>query len=106
MSLRPLTDAELRSAYARGWRASWPVTFEEAMRDEVIAKIVETIARNVPALTRKNQSERHTGFKPKPQPINTGLSSLHIPRIRPMFSKPIIGLDQKRKASGERDNDD
>jgi hypothetical protein len=103
-----LTETQKRQAFARAWHVSWPVDYDEAMKNEVIAKIVETIARNVPAMNRRN-TERNAGLNIF-RSATGNAAALHcderspsprIPRQRPI----LFGLDQKRKAAGERDDD-
>lgn len=103
-----LTDSQKRNAFARAWRKSWPVDYDDAMKNEVIAKIVETIARNVPAMNRRN-AERNAGANLYRKATSDAAArhcderspAPRIPRQRPI----LFGIDQKRKASGERDDD-
>lgn len=83
------TDEEMRQAWTRCKRATWPSTFEEAMADALLSRLVRLNALHPPYRARR--------AAPVPPP-RTG-HSLPLPGIRPGY------VDRKRAAAGDRDDD-
>jgi hypothetical protein len=86
------TDAQLRAAWALLRRHTWPQTFEAAMDDPVLGRLVRMEALHKPA--------PHTPAPQRPQPAPQA-----PPRPMPQFVPPPGYVDIKRRASGERDDD-
>ena len=70
-----------RAAYVREapYRPSWPKTFAEADADPIISRILDILARKVPALTRKRADRGLVGI----DAVST-LRKLAEPQDRPI----------------------
>lgn len=87
----PLTTEQLRAAWVVRRRADWPTTFDAAMADPLLQRLVRCMAMGMAqAATRRSATARPAPTRrpapPQPQPQ-------HQP------------LDRKRLAAGERDDD-
>lgn len=89
------TEQELRNAYAhhRARRpADWPETFEEAMADATLSRLVRITAMHPPRPLRQQVA------------FTAGLVNAvrHTP---PRHPRPAPAIDRKRAAAGEREDD-
>ncbi len=94
------TDAELRRAFAMAYRVSWPPAYEDAMRDPVVSRLVEMVARYSPAIARQGRQERPTlatmlrdaakGLHASPEVVK-GKAGPMVSPVQP-FSKPGVEL--------------
>ena len=84
----------LRAAFERQrpYHPTWPATFEAAMQDPVISRLIDIYARHVPAYSRKSADRLRIGWN---GPV----------RVESKQIKPPI-FDQKRLASGEKPEPD
>lgn len=89
-----LTDAQLRAAWEIVRRGTWPATFEEAMEDAVLSRMVRMTAQHPPVHAPAPTPA------PRPQPTPQAPA-----RPMPHFQPPPGWVDIKRRASGERDDD-
>jgi hypothetical protein len=98
-----LTDDQIRAAYERRRRPSWP-GFEQAMAQRGFALQVMTDAwsheRAKQAFVDKQQQRawRQRTVVPQTLPKETPVQASLIPAHAPL-------MDRKRRASGERDDD-
>lgn len=58
MATRPPTQLELEAAFRASRDSSWPGTFEEAMRDPILAQLVTLRARAAAATAWRPPSHR------------------------------------------------
>jgi hypothetical protein len=92
-----LTEQELRAAFERlrgSKRTTWPATFEEAMQDRLLARLIALNAKHPPRATvRQARGSINPASAPRPQP-------------RPWRgpAQPAE-IDRKRAAAGDRDDD-
>lgn len=89
------TDAQLRAAWAKVRRANWPATFEAAMEDPVLSRIVR--------MTALHPAPRPVAAPAAPQPVATQTHRHAAPRYHAELQPGFV--DFKRRASGERDDD-
>jgi hypothetical protein len=86
-----IPESQLRAAWARLHRDTWPATFEGAMADAVLSRLVRLHALH-PAAATPPQAQ------PEPRHHTR-------PAIRPYTSPPPGFVDHKRAAAGDRDDD-
>jgi len=112
------TPESMRRVYAREreHRPHWPATFEDAMKDPLVSRIIETMALHVPAVTRRRADRWRIGVN--------GRRELIAPELEPADDSPAaivrasnpypadgfkrvqaVGVDLKRRASGEKDDE-
>jgi hypothetical protein len=102
--LRPRTEptqAELVAAWQycrRSRHTTWPATFDEAMADPILSAVVRLNAKHPPKPVRAAINA------PELQPLHQAQQQSSRPAWRPAPSR-APGLDRKRLASGERDDD-
>lgn len=89
-AVRTCSDEELRAAWIRIHRASWPATFEQAMEDPLLSRMVTLAAKHPPRA-------RVVPFDRKPRPADW--HSIALPGFAPGH------VDVKRLAAGDRDDD-
>jgi len=93
------TEEELRHAWRHCRRPTWPETFEEAMADELLSRLVRLNAMHPPRANRKPLDTRPHVHVAAPAPR---------PRIQPAATlrpgQPGL-FDRKRAAAGEREDD-
>jgi hypothetical protein len=91
-----LTEQELRAAFERlrgSKRTTWPATFEEAMQDRLLARLVALNAKHPPRATvRQARGSINPAVAPPPNP-------------RPWRGTAAPYVDRKRAAAGDRDDD-
>jgi hypothetical protein len=75
------TEQELRLAWRHCWRNTWPASFEEAMADALLSRMVRITALHPPC-------PRRPAAVPRSTPIR----------------RPAV-FDRKRAAAGDRDDD-
>lgn len=93
------TEAQLRAAWARIRRHTWPATFEDSMKDAICAALVRMNALHPPAPARHVSS---VAAAPAPAAAHPSAA----PRRMPMPVAPPPGyVDHKRAAAGDRDDD-
>jgi hypothetical protein len=85
------TEAELRAAWSRCRRHKWPPTYEAAMADPVLSRLVRLNAKHPPTQPRLGGSV-------------SSAPSLHRPAIA-FRTRTQSALDRKRAAAGDRDDD-
>jgi hypothetical protein len=86
------------------YRHHWPKTFEAAMLDPVVSRILVLLSRHVPAFGRRHVERSQLGLTP---PVReTTYSSIAYPTIPPRVTKQQPGIDFKSRAAGERDEPD
>jgi hypothetical protein len=84
------TDEEMRRAWTRCKRETWPATFEEAMADPTLSRLVRITAMHPP------RAHRVRAVEPvRPEPAQRPLP---LPGIAPGY------VDRKRAAAGDRDD--
>lgn len=99
------TEEELRSAWVhctRRARSPWPATFEEAMAHPTLSRLVVLTAKHPPRALRRHAAP------PPPHQVRARLFDPKPP-VREQQSLPLPGMsrgiDRKRAAAGERDDD-
>lgn len=83
------SPADLHAAWERSRRATWPATYDEAMADATLSRIVRINAL-------------HPAPRITPAPAITAARRV---RAWQPPALPTGGIDRKRAASGERDDD-
>lgn len=91
MAALKLTEDQLRAAWLARRRRDWPPTFEGAMDDRILSRVVR-----IEAQLRAHQCA------PSAQPARH--HHAQRPALPALPSKPPV-LDHKRRAAGERDDD-
>lgn len=86
------TSEELLAAYERSRKANWPATFDEAMADPVLSRLIAIAAKHPPRAARPPAVQQAPSMHPARTP------GTWRPTSRPVF-------DRKRAAAGERDDD-
>ena len=109
-----VTDDQLRAAYERRRRDSWPSTFEAAYADQWYRRLISVEAychvRRLEALAAYNQRRDTMRAQARAQGACHGRSSAtpsaptKTPRGQAQLSL-LPSMDHKRRASGERDDD-
>lgn len=97
-----VTDAELRQAFVVCRGRKWPATFEEAMADDVRARIITACAHGLHDKARRTAVPTCTAPLPQ-QPLVP-----HWPPKAASFGARRAmpaGQDRKRAAAGDRDDD-
>ncbi len=89
---REYSDQQLRAAWSRCKRPSWPETFEAAMADPTHSRIVHLHAW---LMARPNKAKGAPAA-----PLDTP-----PPAPRPRFAAPPGYVDHKCAAAGDRDDD-
>lgn len=89
MAARVFTEEQLRAAWQARRRSNWPETFEEAMNDRCFSGLVRIEARLNDNRSKTAQAVRRPTSNP----------------LIPIPQTPIV-MDAKRRAAGERDDDD
>lgn len=100
------TDQQLRDIYRREQphRVDWPRLYEDGMRDPVIRRLVDMLTRRqVPAFGRRKAPRggltlRDPVYRVTPAETPQELGGVKYP--------PKRELDQKQRASGEREDPD
>lgn len=90
------TVEELRRAWHHCRRATWPATFEEAMADALLSRLLRLNALHPP------RSQRKPVETPRQQ---RGVEPAAHRRAQHCLPGMPPGLDRKRAAAGERDDD-
>ena len=102
-----LAPEALQAAWASLYKPTWPATYEAAMQDPVLSRMVTTAARHpAPAVPPVRQG-RTTSAPSMPLPAMrsaTKTPAAHRPAPQPR-ELPEGCIDRKRAASGERDDD-
>lgn len=93
------TEVQLRAAWARLKRTTWPDTFEEAMQDPVLGRMVQIGAKHPPPRTRHYAAAAIASPLPTPYPTAAPARPLRT------FTPPPGYVDRMRAAAGERDDD-
>lgn len=110
MTLPPIPEATLRATYTREQphRHDWPQLYEQGMRDPIIARIVDMLARRqVPAFGRRRADRVGVRLKPGPDPVYVITPAETPPGIPGAVSYPKARklapgeIDRKRAASGD-----
>ena len=113
MNQADLTDEQLRAAWQARRRADWPATYEDCMRNPVYECLVrlhaihgERIVRR-PAIEQALPPEAEFGrFEPVVRRPRARPTKTKPPRRTPRRDLPAApAFDNKRAASGERDED-
>lgn len=91
------TEAQLRAAWARIRRATWPATFEASMQDAICAALVRMNALHPPAPIR------HVSSGPAAPLAAATPTQLPARRVAPAVPPPGY-VDHKRAAAGDRDD--
>lgn len=91
-----VTDAELRQAFALCRGRSWPKTFEEAMADDVRARLITACAHGL-----HNKAARRAAAPVCTTPLPQQPLVQHWP---PRRVDPQHFVDRKRAAAGDRDD--
>lgn len=87
------TQEELHATWLTCRRSTWPETFEEAMADPLLSRLVRLTWAHPPRTQAQQPAVRRT----------VGIAnSIHRPQI---FPRGPAVLDRKRAAAGERDDD-
>ena len=86
------TEETLRRIFAREWRHSWPASFEDAMQNPIVSRLLDLYARHSPAINRQTIVKKFM-FAPDMQF-----------KTRGKYSRSEGFIDQKSKAAGERDD--
>jgi len=87
-----ITQADLQTAYTLRRRADWPATFDQAMADPLLCRLVRAEAlRRAQALQDRAQ-----------QAANKPAQQVRLP-APPVTPRP--SFDCKRAAAGDRDDD-
>ncbi len=84
------TDNELRAVWLAMRRPTWPATFDEAMADPLLSRLVRLTAKHPPQAVRKG-----LGLPTTPPPAHRA-----GPQHRPLPAR----FDCKRAAAGDRDD--
>lgn len=95
--MRSPSDSDLRAAFRRSYRASWPADYDEAMQNPVICAVVACVARQIPAINRMSVPRAPWPFRVPRASVDCGEAG-HPNKPRP--------LDRKQLASGERPDPD
>lgn len=92
--MKPIPTDTLRAIHAREWKARrWPESFEACAADPIISRVMDILARHVPAYSRRDADRARIGWN---GPV----------RLTPPSSPPAPNtLDIKRRASGEKPED-
>lgn len=88
------TQEELRSAWLRCRKPSWPRTFEDAMKDALLSRLVRITALHPARMQRKAPHQVQPTLVPRAPERST----------QPMPG-PAPGFDRKRAAAGDREDD-
>ena len=91
-----VTDAELRQAYVLCRGRKWPATFEEAMADDVRARLITACAHGL-----HNKAARRAAAPVCATPLPQQPLVSHWPARR---ATALALFDRKRAAAGDRDD--
>lgn len=91
------TEAELRAAFQHHRRASWPATFEAAMQDPLLSRLIRLQAKHPPKAQRVGATD-YRAMRSAGVPAAKAVGASPWPARRP-------ALDCKRLAAGDRDDD-
>lgn len=82
--MKPIPTDTLRAVHAREWQARrWPESFDAASADPIIARVMDILARHVPAYSRRDVDRARIGWNDPHR----------------------VTLDNKQRASGEKPED-
>lgn len=101
------TEEQLLEAWQRRRRPDWPATFEEVMLSPNHACLVRLEARLTArgVQTSPTVRQRPTVERPEPPPADKGAPTAPA-RHAPIARRTAPTFDNKRLASGERDDDE
>lgn len=92
-----VTPELLRKAWQQRRRHDWPACFDDAMADPMLSRLLR-----VEALRLALAARRSAGRTPRPVPAATSTTTFPSAAAT---APPSRGIDRKRAASGERDDD-
>lgn len=93
--MNPIPTDTLRAVHAREWKARrWPESFDACAADPVISRIMDVLARHVPAYSRRDVDRARIGWN-GPVRVTTSAAPTPAPNV----------IDNKRRASGEKPED-
>lgn len=92
------TREQLLAAWQQCRKPTWPATFEAAMADPLFSRLVRLVAKHPPAAHR-----RAAPAAPAPVTAHPATAPTWWPPRHPQGQ--TLGIDRKRAASGERDDD-
>lgn len=93
----PLPEADLRAAFERSRKDNWPATFEEAMADPTLSRLITLNALHPPRSKRPAAPRLFTPLRR----VDPSPGQVQLPGIAP----GVRIFDRKRAAAGERDDD-
>jgi hypothetical protein len=92
------SDNELRAVWLAMRRSTWPATFDEAMADALLSRLVRLAAKHPPPAVRKG----FTTSAPA-APLQGTTARPHC--LAPYLRRDPLAFDRKRAAAGDRDDD-
>ena len=95
------TEAQLRATWAQLKRDNWPDTYEEAMEDAVLGRLVKMNARHPPPQVRHVASAALAAPIPAAPATRGAAPARHFSH----FTPPPGYVDRMRAAAGDRDED-
>lgn len=107
----PLTPEQMHAAWVQRRRADWPASYEAAMADPLLQRLVRCMAMGMVQAQARVQARPQAGPR-HPAARATGraaMAYLHPTQATNHPAAPAAvppqGLDRKRLAAGERDDD-
>lgn len=96
-ALHRYSREELERGWAAAWRPTWPDTLDGALQCPILARIVRLHAFRQRAMAQQRQRLQAAPQRGQPRPARS--HAAHT------YTCTTPGLDRKRAAAGERDDD-